>query len=140
MITIRRIVVRMNRITATALISALILVLQSVVLCSGAVPNCTTLSARACHHQEQSCHAHQRHQPHENKPCVCCESALCVPRAVSVRPDGRSATDRIAAFVPLCIAVLSLDLGRSGGSLLRVSESPPHWPVRVFLIQKTLLI
>ncbi len=140
MITIRPIVVRRNRKTGTALILALMLALHSVVLCAGAVPSYTTPSASACHHQEQGCPERQRHEQHESQRCVCCESLVCAPRAELTRPDGRSATDRIAALVPICIAVLSLDLAHNRGSLLRVSESPPHSPIRVFLIQKALLI
>ena len=130
----------MNRKTATALISALILALHSAALCTAAVPDCSTFSVSACHDREQGCHEQQRHERRESQRCVCCVSVACAPSADLTRLDGRSASDRVAAFAPLCIALLPLNPARSGGSLPSVSESPPHSPVRVFLIQKTLLI
>ncbi len=125
---------------AVALISALILSLHSIVFCAAGVPNCSPALVGARDHQAQGCHEHQRHLPGESKCSVCCESVLCAPRGELTRPDGSSASDRVAVFVPLCIAVLSLNLAHSGARLPRTSESPPHSPVRVFLIQKTLLI
>jgi hypothetical protein len=131
---------RMNRKTGTALISALILALNSVVFCAAGASNCSAGSVSAGHRQEQGCHEHQRHGPRESQHCVCCESALCAPRAELTRPDSRLASDRVAAFAPHCIAVLRLSPSRSGGSLPRVTESPPHPSVPIFLIQQTLLI
>jgi hypothetical protein len=139
-VTIRPIVVRMNRKTGIALISALILWLHSVVFCAAGVPNCSPAFVGARHHQEQGCHEHQRHEPCESHCRLSCESVLSAPRSELTRPDGRSASDRVSVFAPLCIAVLSLNLAHSDGNLPRVSESPPYQSIPVFLIQKTLLI
>jgi hypothetical protein len=138
--TIKPIVVRMNRKKGIALIFALVLALHGVVLCAAAVPSCPIPSAIAHHQQEKGCHEHQRHVPCEGKCSVCCESILCAPRGELTQADGRSAGERVVAFAPFCIAVLSRNLAHSGERLARVSESPPRSPVRVFLIKKTLLI
>ena len=134
------IVVRMNRKTGTALISALILALNSVVFCAAGALNCSAFSVSACHLQEQGCHEHQRHEPRENQRCACCESAPCAARTELTRPDSRSASDRVATFAPHCIAVMRLNPSRSGESLPRVTESPPYPSVPIFLFQQTLLI
>lgn len=133
------IVVRMNRKARTALISALILVLNSVVFCAAGALNCSAGSLSACRHQEQGCHEHQRHEPRENQRCTCCESALCATRAELTRPDSRSASDHVAS-VRFSSAVLRLSPSRRGGSLPRVTESPPYPSVPIFLVQQTLLI
>lgn len=131
---------KINRKTVTALIAALILALHSVVLCAASDPDCSLSSVGSGHHQEQGCHEHERH-PGGPPHCVCCESVVFTPRAELTRPDGGSTSDRIATFAPLWIAILPWNPAHMGGSLPRVSESPPPLsPVSLFLIQRTLLI
>lgn len=138
MVIIRPIVLRMNRKTGIALIAALIVALQSVVVCAAGVPNCSQSSVSGRDHQEQGCHEHQRHEPRESQRCVCCDSVLCAPRGELTRPADPSG-DRVCAFAPLCIAALNLnpDIRES---LPRASGLPPRSSVPVFLVQKTLLI
>lgn len=131
---------RIYRKTATMLIAALILALHGVMLCAASVPECVGSFVGARHHQAQGCHEHQGQVPGESTCSVCCDSPLCAPRADLVRPADRSTSDRIAVFVPIWIATLPLNPAFIGGRLPRVSASPPSSPVRVFLIQKTLLI
>lgn len=132
---------RMNRKAGTTLVAALILMLHSAGLCAAGVPNCTWFSVCSGHHQEQGCHGHQHHDSRKSEGCVCCQSLLCAPRAEINRPDGGSSSDRVAAFVPVWIATLPLNPAFIGGSLLRVSESPPPLsPVSLFLTHKALLL
>lgn len=132
---------RTNQKAGIALIAALILVLHSAVLCATGVPNCTPTSVSLGHHQEHGCHDHLHHDSRKSQGCVCCESLLCAPRAEVARADGRLTSDRIAAFVPVWIATLLLNPAGIGARLPRVSESPPsHTRVRIFLVQKTLLL
>jgi hypothetical protein len=136
-VIIRAIVLRNSRKAVVALIAALLLSLHGPVVCAAGVPDCGRSSFRTPPRQEQGCH-HQHNGSRQGHGCACCDSTLCEPCAELTRPGTRSTVER-GIFVALSMATRALN--SAARNLPGVSEPTLlHSRVRVFLLQRTLLI
>ena len=132
---------RMCRKPGIAVIAALLLALHGIIVCAAGLPACTESSIDASPQQEKGCPDHQRHHSGQSHRCLCCESIVCAPRAELTRPGDSSTNNQAAIFAPPWIAILPLNLARTGRRWREAWESPPPGsPVPVFLVHRTLLL
>ena len=136
-VIIRAAFLKITRKAAGSLILALILALHSLVVCTAAA-QCIAPSSHALH-QNGGCHHHPHDGSKSSQGCECCDSIICSDRAELARPDTSTSSER-TMFVLVRLGTLFLNHAPGGNWPAVLQSLPLHSPVRIFLIQRTLLI
>jgi hypothetical protein len=129
----------MRRQFNIAIVAVLALLVNSVCLCAGAVPNCSAASC-AAHERDGTCPSHRGHQESPGNH-ECCQTAACRnPTEIRANTDSL-AGNLVPAPLSAIVRTPIFDVGAAQLKLIatREAHSPPS-AVPVFLAIHSLLL